>query len=1286
MFGFNPSIGLSKYRPGGSSPILGLQAAPNGRVLSVITRGGREAQFYAAGYQQQQAPMYRLRTAASMLGSTLQEGNSKQSGSDLDSGDESMTFTGLHAWSGDSTRVFLQLSTRHLVAVFRVRFGDDGFKKGADYDYDEADTDYDDEGGTKRHVRSHQLRQLPCHIELECTLSVPTEKFSLLPGAGNRLFIVSSPTEVSSSSMILLLDTDNYRQRAPKVDLSVLKRGPGAILAFEECRCLSQIADSFIAGHPDSGLRNRVVATSASGGPSGVIAVSVVIEGTSEVWLLRDRPVEGKGGCGLGRVLSVSGSCSCVALSGDCLAVALTGGVVDLYNIQDPQDTLELAHLCRIKSSDLLSTTEELPPKLPVSGLTWAGDRVLLVHTGVGLGAVSVDGARLGCFTHGCGPVKFAAGSTSYLWACVVTFNEPEIAKFPAVVEHPSMLTGYGDDVSCPSVPLLASHERMLLPKASSSTWKAVHYPHMYMRTNWPPRVFAGRPGHWIMVCGEFGFVVYSYLRDKWRLFGDVAHEGLVGRVRAACSLGQYGVTLNSSGLLVVWDMGARLDYYTAKLASVEAADAAEVKAMATSEDFQVVLATLTEATSYRYNGPGDFTVGKSVRLDALPSPLREVQLFRDDSGGMVLLALLRNGEVFREQDSGSMKFVRVCGGVRRIFVFEPTERNQKSQLEISKSSSTDAPATGGSEEDASSSISPLTYRGFGGPFMIPQTASSVGESRQGKTGVGQSTSDETSDESQSVVMTGYRSVHPLPAPSLSLPIASRNQTNEEASSSSPRFDLPISGHEDTANAAELFTPSHVKVVNYSKSSKDSTTLGKVEVPPDEKCPFCKDVCTVDLATSYYDNSPRAVSELASVLDRAQVWMEDQAGLSLWINGSFFATRIPIDSPSAAVLCVYPSQASFRVVLPKQSWSLVTAPLYHTLLHRLCSAPGNRLLRTAYNVSCTVYSAKEFRVVLELLLHESIDACVPIFLRLDKLGVTDVNAVHHHSPVNMRLRTLRNALHLVGHFGPSGVDYLVAALRKTEPHVSFRHVLGMMDEGGSERVAPELFRSALKAGRLYQAAALLLLVQYSAGPETARKDYALPLLKAALDAGEKSLAEQCIRFYSAMGTDRPPEVVSCVREYCIKLVVDCKWVDLLNCFGADGTAREFLEGVPEPTVVQFNSVVRSFRALMICDREPGETKDNVGIVQIAADEGSDDTSTEGGGSPSDNAGLHVSRQLFLLFLSIGWSRRVLAMCVASRDPRSLAFAMGRDPMVKEMCAAEGSDECRSLLHGALSSV
>ncbi|KAF4653528.1 hypothetical protein FOL46_009169 [Perkinsus olseni] len=161
MFGFNTSVGLSKYRPGGSAAILGMQAAPNGRVLSVVTLGGREAQFYAAGYQQQQAPMYRLRSAASMLGTTLREPNARHSGSELDSAEESLTtFTGLHAWSGDSSRVFLQLSTRHLVAVFRVKFGDDAaeFKRGADYDYDEADTDYDDEGGTKRHVRCYSGR------------------------------------------------------------------------------------------------------------------------------------------------------------------------------------------------------------------------------------------------------------------------------------------------------------------------------------------------------------------------------------------------------------------------------------------------------------------------------------------------------------------------------------------------------------------------------------------------------------------------------------------------------------------------------------------------------------------------------------------------------------------------------------------------------------------------------------------------------------------------------------------------------------------------------------------------------------------------------------------------------------------------------------------------------------------------------------------------------------------------------------------------------------------------
>ncbi|KAF4754398.1 Ankyrin repeat and zinc finger domain-containing protein 1, partial [Perkinsus olseni] len=978
MFGFNTSVGLSKYRPGGSAGVLGMQAAPNGRVLSVVTLGGREAQFYAAGYQQQQAPMYRLGSAASMLGITLREPNARHSGSELDSAEESLTtFTGIHAWSGDSSRVFLQLSTRHLVAVFRVKFGDDAaeFKRGADYDYDEADTDYDDEGGTKRHVRSHQLRQLHCLVELECTLSVPSERFSLIPGAGHRLFIISYPTEATSSSMVLLLDTDHYRQRAPKVDLSTLKRTANGILAFEEYRSLARVAESFMANHPEgSPAKDRIVATCAAGGPSGLAAISVEVEGISEVWLLRDRSRgEEESGYGLGRVISISGQCSSIALSTDCLAIALEEGVIDLYTVRDPHNTIELAHSCRVTASNLLTTAEELPPRLPVDGLSWASDRVLLVSTAAGLGAVSTDGARLGCYTHGCGPVKFAAGSATNLWACVVSSDESDVVKFPAVLEHPSFITGNGDDVSCPSVPLLASHERMLLPRGTDCSWKAVAYPHMYMRTNWPPRVFASRPGHWVVICGELGFAVYSILRDKWRLFGDVAHERLVGRVRAACSLAEYGVTFNSSGRLMIWDMGARLDYYTAKLASAEVWAAAEVRSLATCEGNQVVLATSTEATSYVFNGPGDFTVGKSVRFEALPSPLRQIQLFRDETGGVVLLALLRNGEVFREQDSGSMKFTRVCGGVRSVYVFESTERSGKTHLEMSKSSSTE---TGGSEEDASSSISPVTYRGAGGPFMMPQTASSVGESRhEGRAGTSRSVSDEASEAGRSVVVTNYRSVHPLPAPSLSLPIARRRE--DEASS--PRFDLPAASNEEPALVTEMFTPSHV--AKYSDSDEKAT---------ESKCPFCRDVCVVDRSSGYYDISPSGVSGFSSVLDAAQVWMEDQAGLSLWINGSFFATRVPIESPSAAVLSVCPTQAAFRVVLPKQSWRLVTAPLYHTLLHRLCSAPGTRLLRTAYSLSSMVYSAKEFRVVFELLLHEAISGCVPIFVRMDKLGIDDL--------------------------------------------------------------------------------------------------------------------------------------------------------------------------------------------------------------------------------------------------------------------------------------------------------
>lgn len=477
---------------------------------------------------------------------------------------------------------------------------------------------------------------------------------------------------------------------------------------------------------PPSSCRGpRVVAKCGAGGPSGLLAVSLEVEGIAEVWLLRDR-ADDDSGVGIGRVLSISKQCSCLALSVDCLAIALDGGIIDLYTVRDPRNAIELVHSCRVTASSLLSTAEELPPLLPVDGLSWASDRVLLVSTGAGLGAVSSHGARLGCFTtNACGPVKFAVGSATNFWTCVVSSDEPDVVKFPAILEHPSFITGDENEVSSPSLPLLVSHDRMLLPRASS--WKAVSYPHMYMHTNWPPRVFAGRLGHWVLVCGELGFAVYSILRDKWRLFGDVAHERLVGRVRAACSLGEYSVTFNSVGRLMVWDMGARLDYYTAKLASVEVRDADEVRSLARCEDNQVVMATSHEATTYVFNGVGDFTVGRSVRFDALPSPLRRIELFHDESGGMVLLALLRSGELFREQDSGSMKFLRVCGGVRSIFVFESTERSGKAYLEMAKSSSTE---TGGSEEDASSSISPLTYRG--GAFMMQQAASSIGESRQG--------------------------------------------------------------------------------------------------------------------------------------------------------------------------------------------------------------------------------------------------------------------------------------------------------------------------------------------------------------------------------------------------------------------------------------------------------------------------------------------------------------------------------------------------------------------------
>ncbi|KAF4646566.1 hypothetical protein FOL46_005478, partial [Perkinsus olseni] len=127
-------------------------------------------------------------------------------------------------------------------------------------------------------------------------------------------------------------------------------------------------------------------------------------------WLLRDRGRgEEESGYGLGRVISISGQCSSIALSTDCLAIALEEGVIDLYTVRDPHNTIQLVHSCRVTASNLLTTAEELPPRLPVDGLSWASDRVLLVSTAAGLGAVSTDGARLGCYTHGCGPVKFAA-------------------------------------------------------------------------------------------------------------------------------------------------------------------------------------------------------------------------------------------------------------------------------------------------------------------------------------------------------------------------------------------------------------------------------------------------------------------------------------------------------------------------------------------------------------------------------------------------------------------------------------------------------------------------------------------------------------------------------------------------------------------------------------------------------------------------------------------------------------------------------------------------------------
>ena len=170
----------------------------------------------------------------------------------------------------------------------------------------------------------------------------------------------------------------------------------------------------------------------------------------------------------------------------------------------------------------------------------------------------------------------------------------------------------------------------------------------------------------------------------------------------------------------------------------------------------------------------------------------------------------------------------------------------------------------------------------------------------------------------------------------------------------------------------------------------------------------------------------------------------------------------------------------------------------------------------AHKVCVQLEHSPFFGAIMEMWLHSSLSASLPLLSKLDPQNLAEgclsqsSEAICQHSLVRTTLDRLETAFNIASHFPSVFASVFAAAVRKSEPHITFP----LATCGGfGGMTAEELFLETVKQRRLREAALLLVIIQESTGPVNVRERFGIPLFRESLIDQEYELGRDIAHFH-----------------------------------------------------------------------------------------------------------------------------------------------------------------------------
>ena len=286
----------------------------------------------------------------------------------------------------------------------------------------------------------------------------------------------------------------------------------------------------------------------------------------------------------------------------------------------------------------------------------------------------------------------------------------------------------------------------------------------------------------------------------------------------------------------------------------------------------------------------------------------------------------------------------------------------------------------------------------------------------------------------------------------------------------------------------------------------------------DSSCKFCDRLKRV----------PKVKNRIVSLIHKESeiVFFVDSLGsVSVWLVGAGrdYAARLEYATRFSSELNFTEGVQILNVC---EEWGVMSTVngtdmrISHTsCVHPLLAiaSPGD-----AHAICNRLHFSPFFSSIIEMWLHQELNNALPILAGVKTpLSVSCLTAENPdlcgHALSRSVLNRLLHAMYVSSHFSDVFPSVFAAAVRKSEPHITFP----LTTVGAFTGVpASELFRSSVHKGRLREAALLLVVIQEESGPVTVREQFAIPLFREALIVQEYGLAREIAHFHFSFSKKR----------------------------------------------------------------------------------------------------------------------------------------------------------------------